>query len=118
MTHGTHPPIQTTWNVKSFIDVTRALQVIINVVNRINKGKINCTRTFTLTENAATSTLTDNRLVFDSVVVLDPMTANAAAELAAGTMYALEATRNNESWVFTHANNAQTDRKFAVAIIG
>lgn len=42
----------------------------------------------------------------------DPLTANAAAELAAGTMYVLEANRALRQFTITHANNAQTDRTF------
>ena len=45
----------------------------------------------------------------------------AAAFGAAGalaTTYATKANRNNGSWVFTHANNAQTDKTFRYAIVG
>jgi len=116
-THN-HPPIQTVTLVKSFEEVTRALKNIITVVNRMNRGGISCTGEVTLTANAATTTLTDDRLAVGSVLVFDPMTANAATELYGGTMYILEANRNNKSWVITHANNAQTDRTFVYAIIG
>jgi hypothetical protein len=73
---------------------------------------------FTLTANAATSVLSWKGLSPQSVVVFDPKTANAAAELAAGTMYTLTANRGNDSWTVTHANNAQADRTFQVAVIG
>ena len=71
----------------------------------------------TLTANAATSTLTFKGLSPQSVVIFDPKTANAAAELYGATMYVLTANRGNDTWTVTHANNAQTDRTFQVAVL-
>ena len=70
--------------------------------------------TFTLSANASSTVLSDGRLVEGRVLDLDPMTANAAAEKASGTLYALSADRSAGQWTFAHANNAQTDRTFAV----
>jgi hypothetical protein len=94
--------------------------------NRHNRGKMNFavdqsgdgTLTVTLTANVASTTVTDERLSYYSAVVFDPMTANAAAELAAGTLYVTQTNRGTGSWVLTHANNAQTDRTYRMAIIG
>lgn len=86
--------------------ITRVQQTI----NEMLKGRGNQTGTVTLTANAATTTLTDNLLTADSVVVFMPTTANAAAEIGAGGMYV--SARNNGSFTITHANNAQTDRVF------
>jgi uncharacterized secreted protein with C-terminal beta-propeller domain len=72
----------------------------------------------TLTANVAATTLNWKGLSPQSVVVFDPKTANAAAELYGGTLYVLTANRGNDVWTVTHANNAQTDRTFQVAIIG
>ena len=96
------------------------LSRVSHVLRLAMRGKINALgeRTFTLTANAATSTLTDERLTSDGVVIYDPLTANAAAELAAGTLYVLSANRNNGAWTVTHANNAQTDRDFRILMIG
>lgn len=82
------------------------------------QGKANNTGSVTLTAGAASTVLADPRLTIDSAVVFDPMTANAAAELAAGTLYALTANRNNGTWTLTHANAVSTDRTFRYAIIG
>lgn len=82
------------------------------------QGKINATGTFTCTANAATTVLNDPRLTVNGVVLFDPTTANAAAELAAGTIYTLTANRNNRAWTVTHANAASTDRTFRYLIIG
>ena len=91
---------------------------IASVVNRLNRGKFNVTGTVTLTEDETTTVLTDERLTINSVVVFDPETANAAAELYGASMYVLTADRNNGSWTITHANNSQTDRTFTYAILG
>jgi len=89
-----------------------------DALQSMRKGKLECVTTLTLAANAATTTITDIRLSPQSVVVFDPKTVNAATELAAGTLYVLTANRGDGSWTVTHANNAQTDRDFQVAIIG
>lgn len=88
------------------------------VLAQVRRGKMDAVTELTLTANAATSTLAWKGLSPQSVVLFDPKTANAAAELAAGTMYVLTANRGNDTWTVTHANNAQADRTFQVAIIG
>lgn len=93
-------------------------QQVATAVGLAMQGKLNATGTLTLTANAATTALNDARLTVGSVVLFDPTTANAAAELAAGTMYVLTANRNNRTWTVTHANAASTDRTFAYVIIG
>ena len=81
-------------------------------------GKLNAVADFTCTANAASTTFEDSRLSVDSAVLFDPTSANAAAELAAGTLYVTTANRNNKTWTVTHANAASTDRTFRVLIIG
>jgi hypothetical protein len=88
------------------------------VLAQCRRGKMDVVSELTLTANAATSTLNWRGLSPQSVVVFDPKTANAAAELYGGTMYVLTADRGNDAWTVTHANNAQTDRVFQVAVIG
>jgi len=93
---------------------------ISTVVNNVLRGKLNAVggTAFTLTANAGSTTLTDARLSIDSAVLFDPLTANAAAELAAGNMHVSAANRMNGSWTVAHANNAQTDRSFRYVILG
>ena len=86
------------------------LELVRTTVNEILKGRGNQTGTVTLTENAASTTVTDNLFAADMNPAWTPTTANAAAELGAGTMYV--SSRTNGSFVITHANNAQTDRTF------
>lgn len=89
---------------------------IIQAINQVNSGNINNTGTVTLTANAATTTVTNSKVSAASYIELMPATANAATEKAAGTMYV--STRNNGSFVITHANNAQTDRTFVYTHVG
>ena len=81
-------------------------------------GKLDCTGEITLTPNSATTTLTDIRLSKFSCVTFDPQTANAAAELAAGTLYVTTANRGDGVWTITNANNANADRLYRYSIIG
>lgn len=98
--------------------ILQALRQIGAVLNRTLSGKLNAITELTLTANAATTVLTDARLTSGSYISFDPMTANASTEKAAGTIYVLEANRRSGAFTVTHANNAQTDRKFKILIIG
>ena len=115
-----------------------------NVTNRMNLGKINARIDVTLSEatplllddveeeltddtgvvltddtGAGTSTvITDPRLTWSGVCAFDPLTANAAAELAAGTLFVTDDGRANGSWTVSHASNEQTDRSFRMLLIG
>lgn len=84
----------------------------------LRKGKIECVTTITLTASATTTALSDIRISPQSILIFDPLTANAAAELAAGTLYVLKADRGDGTATLTHANSAQTDRDFLVGILG
>lgn len=88
------------------------------VLQQMRNGKLENVAEVTLTANVASTTVTDIRVSPQSVLAWHPRTANAAAELAAGTMYVTDANMANGSYTITHANNAQTDRTFRVAIIG
>lgn len=89
---------------------------ISEVVNSILTGKMNVTLDVTLTAGASTTTLTDARLSVATVISFCPLTAHAAAELAAGTLYV--SARTNGTMTLTHANNAQADREFDCTLIG
>lgn len=104
------PTTGTDWR-EWLLKVTQAL-------NSMLRGHLNTGGLFTLTANAASSTMTDDRLSVDSTVILIPTTANAAAELGNGTLYMSETGRVNGSITITHANNAQTDRTYRICIIG
>jgi len=85
-----------------------------DAINNILQGKTNNRGSITLTASSATSTLSDKRIGADSVILLQPTTANAAAELA--TLYF--GTPGDGSVTINHANNAQVDRTFKYVVIG
>lgn len=89
---------------------------VSEVVNSLRTGKMNAMRAITLTANAATTVITDPRLTGSSFIGFCPLTANAAAEIGAGTLYV--SSRGKFTATLTHANNAQTDRNFTLLIIG
>lgn len=88
------------------------------VLQQMRSGKLECVAELTLTAGAASTVITDIRISPQSVIVWHPRTANAAAEMAAGTMYITDANMGGGTATVTHANNAQTDRDFRLAIIG
>ena len=88
---------------------------LVETINRHNEGKINVVYgPFTLTANAASTTLTDSRISGQSWIGLSPQTSNAAASVATTYVSAQVAG----SATVDHANNAQTDKTFNVLIIG
>lgn len=111
-----HPPPPGTFS--SFGDVQSYARRLWDSQFQARHGKTENTVLLTLTANAASTTLTDIRLSVQTALSFDPLTANAATEKAAGTIYALEANRATGSVVITHANNAQADRKFIVTLTG
>ena len=90
------------------------LRFVHSVVNGAVQGKLNCTATKTLTANATTTTITDNRITPDSFIGLMPTTANAKNALS--TLYV--SARTNGSATLTHASDAATDKTFRYVIIG
>lgn len=92
------------------------LKGLKDVVGNILRGKLNCTGTVTLTPSVATTTITDGKIGGGTVVLLQPLTAHAAAELGNGTLYFNPA--GNGTVVINHANSAQTDRNFNYVLIG
>lgn len=80
-------------------------------LNNVIKGKINCFLDVTLAENADTTTVTDARISAQSVLLLSPLTENAAM-----SFYYISA-QSGGSCTITHANNPLTDRDFRLLIL-
>ena len=85
-----------------------------NVIRNLVDGKSNNTGSITLTANATTSTLTDQRVGANSVIVLMPKTANAATAMTSLFVSA----RGTGTATLTHDSNAATDRHLEYVIIG
>lgn len=90
---------------------------IAATVNNLLKGKMNAVTKITLTANSATTTFNDPRIGQDSILVFQPLTANAGAALYAAP-YVLPSNQLSGVVTLNHTNNAQTDRTFNVLIIG
>lgn len=84
------------------------------------EGKLDNQGTVTLTENSATTTVTEakGRIGQDTVILFMPTTANAATEFGAGTMYVSSRSVANNTFTITHVNNAQNDRTFKYVLFG
>ena len=85
---------------------------VAEVVNNAVNGKTNNTGSVTLAASSTTTTLNDERLGFDSVILLSPLTANAAAQ----NPYI--STKAKGSVVITHTSVASTDLNFDYIIVG
>ena len=87
-------------------------EAIRRITQAVNVNADGQTGTVTLTANAASTTLTDDRITASSVILLMPTTANAAGAIA--TTYI--GTTAIGSATITHANNAQADKTFKYTI--
>jgi hypothetical protein len=92
------------------------LRVFALAINELTQGRSNATGSVTLTANAASTAVSNDNFAAASTVYFTATTANAAAEVGAGTMYI--SARAKGSFTITHANNAQTDRTYLYAIVG
>lgn len=90
------------------------LRKIAETVRQLVFGRTDAVGDFTCGASSATTTLTDERIGGDSHITFTPLTANAAAEVAAGGFYV--SARAKGSATITHANNAQTDRDFTYKV--
>ncbi len=89
------------------------LRLLMKACNRALAGKLNCTGIVTLTASVTSTLMLDVRCLANSVILLQPTTAHAAAELPTAYVVA-----SDGSFTVTHANNGQTDRTFNYAILG
>lgn len=95
-------------------DEERHRRQLALVANNLLIGKTNNTGTLTITAGAATTTLTDSKIGANSVILLMPTTANAAAAIA--NIYFTAFLKG--SCTVNHANNAQVDRVFKYTVTG
>lgn len=85
-------------------NIWRIVQAIIQLV----EGRHNAFGSLTLTPAATTTVVSHPNCGLDSVVLLSPRTANAAAAIS--TTYV--SSKSLGGFTLTHANNAQVDRTF------
>jgi hypothetical protein len=86
---------------------------ISEVVNNLVEGKSNNTGNFTTTQSVTTSTINDERIGYDSVILFTPMNDKAAAEMASVYISAL----NKGSATITHGSH-NFDCIFKYIVVG
>lgn len=90
-------------------------RAVAEVVRGLMNGKSNNTGEITLSSGGATSTtLNDERIGYDSVIIFSPLTSNAAGFLNGLFVSA----RTQGAATLTHAANSAADRKYAYIIVG
>jgi hypothetical protein len=89
---------------------------LADALNRALSGKLNATLDVTLAASQAATTVTDPRLAPTSFIGLCPLTASAAGEIGAGTIYV--SAQGKGTATLAHANSAATDRRFRLLVIG
>ena len=90
----------------------RQLAQMLN--DRVNRGKFNCTISLTLTANAVSTNLIDERIGNGSFLDFMPLTANAAT--AKTGIYV--SNQLNGSCTINHASSANVDQTFKAVILG
>lgn len=89
---------------------------IVTEINEIRKGRSDATGTVTLTAGAASTMVDAVNCAEGSIPVLVPMSATAATEQGAGTMYVSAVA--NGSFTIAHANSAVATRTFGWHAVG
>lgn len=92
------------------------LERIVGQVRALAEGRSLAAGTVTLTENAATTVVSNSIISADCFPVLFPAHANAATEIGNGTMYVSAVT--NGSFTITHNNSATANRTFNWLALG
>ena len=85
------------------------------VVNNLVEGKSNNTGTVTLAvASATTTTLYDERIGYDSVIVFMPTTTNAASAMT--NLYVSAKTQGSAT--LTHSANTAADKTYGYIVVG
>lgn len=88
---------------------------ISEIVNNLVEGKTNNTGDITLNAGSATTTtISDERIGYNSIILLMPTTANAVASLT--NVYV--SARTKGSATLTHSANTNTDKTYGYIIVG
>lgn len=90
-----------------------SLRDTAEIVNNCVDGKMNVTGEVTLTNSVTSTVVFDIRVGAESLIVFQPITADAATELAAGGMYV--SSQGKQTFTVTHANDT-TLRTFRYAV--
>ena len=87
---------------------------VAEIVNNLVEGKSNNSGTITLAAGSATTTtISDERIGYNSIILLMPTTANAASSLT--NVYV--SARSQGSATLTHSANTNTDKTYGYIIV-
>jgi hypothetical protein len=89
------------------------IRKVKDAVNLSLRGKSNNTGEFTLTASVTSTAITDNNCNANSVILIIPVTANAANHLADTYIVA-----GDKSFTVNHQSKTHTDRTFRYVVIG
>ena len=89
-------------------------QRLVDALVQLVEGRHNAFGSLTLTPAATTTVVVHPNCGLESVVLLSPRTANAAAAVATTYVSLIE----RGQFTLTHANNAQVDRDFDYSVAG
>ena len=90
------------------------LRLISNTVNNTLDGKLNSTGDVSLRASQTTTTLVDERISLNSVIILEPTNANS--NTAKANLFV--SAKINGSATLTHASSSNTDQNFGYVVIG
>lgn len=89
---------------------------IVQAIRELFEGRSNAVGTVTLTAGAASTVVTAINCGPDSVVMLMPATANAAADFGSGNLYVSSVGAG--TFTVAHPNDADTDKTFFYVCLG
>ena len=90
---------------------------IVEHINRVKSGQINCVfQNFTLNTNSTSTVFTDSRVFATSYIDLSPTNSTAAKEWVSGNLYPSNQIKG--SVVINHSSGSTASRTFNILIIG
>jgi hypothetical protein len=100
----------------SIAETEKNTHVQNQTIRQLIEGRSNAVGTFTLSTGATTTTVTAPTASPSSVVLMSPMTANAAAAVA--STYITSTSVTARQFVVTHVSAGSTDRTFGWVALG
>jgi hypothetical protein len=94
----------------------RDLKKFAQAIAQLAQGRSNAVGTVTLAVGVTHTTVAALTCASGSVILLSPVTAHAASELAAGGCFV--SAVGEQTFTIAHANSAQTDRTFGYVCLG
>lgn len=93
---------------------TATTRELAQFVNELRDGKLNAIGSFVLTASATSTLVLNSKASIDTVILLMPLTASAAAALPTTWVSA----QDNGQFTLTHSSDPATDRSFRYIAIG